>query len=98
MSGTIIVLVVGELLLYMAETSIPEDTSELQRKTSRDVRCEYCGQRRTVDGYDKPTVAACISGDCFGYFVIPEYPFENKDIKNVMGLETAKEKLNELRE
>lgn len=78
----------------MAETSIPADTSDLQRKTSRDVRCKYCGQRRTIDGYDEPTAAACIDGDCFGYFVIPEYPFENDDVESVMGLETAEEKLS----
>lgn len=64
----------------MALTYIPEDTDDLDLKTQRDVRCGECGTRRTVDGYNEPTVATCIDGDCGAYFVIPAYPFQNEDI------------------
>lgn len=79
----------------MAETTIPKDTSELNRKTSRDVRCERCGQRRTIDGYDEPTVAACIA-DCSNFFVIPAYPFTNDEIEHVDGFEQAKSILDSI--
>lgn len=65
----------------MALTYKPEDTSDLDLKTQRDVRCEECNTRRTIDGYNEPSVATCINGDCGAYFVIPQYPFKNSEIE-----------------
>lgn len=78
----------------MALTAFPEDTSDLNRKTSRDVRCS-CGQRRTIDGYDEPTAAACIAEDCDVFFIIPAYPFTNDDIELVTGRDAAKTAMDE---
>lgn len=79
----------------MALTTFPEDTSNLNRKTSRDIRCS-CGQRRTIDGYDEPTVASCIAEGCRTFFIIPAYPFTNEDIDSIVGKDAAKEALEEL--
>ena len=64
----------------MALTYYPENTDDLRLKTQRDVRCESCGTRRTIDGYDSSTVATCIAEDCETYMVIPSYPFQNSEI------------------
>lgn len=64
----------------MALTYKPEDTSDLNLKSQRDVHCGMCNTRRTVDLYDEPSVAGCINEGCGSYFVIPAYPTQNSDI------------------
>lgn len=82
----------------MALTYFPEDTGDLELKTQRDIRCESCGQRRTIDGYDQPTVASCIAEDCRTFYVIPAYPFTNSEIEHVDSEMEAKNRLEELQE
>lgn len=82
----------------MALTYVPEDTSDLNLKTQRDVTCEKCGMRRTVDGYDEPTIASCIAEGCETYLVIPAYPFVNGEIVFTDTEETARNMYNSLLE
>lgn len=81
----------------MALTYKPEDTSELDLKTQRDVRCGECNTRRTIDGYNESTIATCINGDCGAYFVIPAYPFQNDDITFTKSESEAVEEYEELK-
>lgn len=78
----------------MALTFLPEDTSDLSIVRRMDYRCS-CGQRRSIDVYDEPTVATCIASDCQKFFVIPEHAI----LKHVEEYETedaARNRYNEL--
>lgn len=79
-------------------TYIPENLDELQRKTQRNIKCENCGQRRTIDGYDEPTIATCVAEHCQTFFVIPSYPFTNEEIQHFDTIETALEEYLELKD
>lgn len=75
----------------MALTTLPENTGTLSLKSQRDIRCSECGTRRTIDMYDEPTVASCISENCGCFFVIPAYPSQNNTIKTTESIGRAKE-------
>jgi len=81
----------------MALTTLPKNTDALSLKSQRDIRCSECGTRRTIDMYDDPTIASCISEECEYFFIIPSYPSQNDAIEMVESIGQAKEMYKSLK-